>query len=187
MPDLTKIVVRSDGWAGGPGFATFYSSSVGAALTAVHDFYFAARVYVPPPITFHFPGTGYTIHPADGVASGTWTSTAPSDVVGLGTGKYPAPAGACVVWRSSALNRHGHLSKGRTFLVPMAQDFYQNDGSIDDTALAVLRTAATNLVAATSFYVWERPSAVGATDGAEHLVSSATISDKASVLRSRRP
>jgi hypothetical protein len=75
----------------------------------------------------------------------------------------------------------GREIRGRTFVVPMATNAYDTDGTLAASTVSAFQTAAnTVLTAAPTFRVWSRKGALAAT------CSSALAVDKAVVLRSRR-
>lgn len=113
------------------------------------------------------PGTAWTV---GGVA--------PANAYG------PAPAMACVTWRTSLAARSG---RGRTFLGPLAATAWQGDGSLAPAALTTVRTAAQALVDNSlndgldgGIGVWSE------VDQVHRDVVSSSVTDQAAILRSRR-
>jgi hypothetical protein len=89
-----------------------------------------------------------------------------------------------VDWITDTITNRRRL-RGRTFLVPIAGNAYQTNGTLYDSARTALQTAATAFVAAqsTSFVIYHRGTG---SDGSNGLVTSAFVPDMIAVLRSRR-
>ena len=194
---MNKITAVWSGWAGGPGYSNFYFGGISpteAQLTVaqdrVHDFFAAITLCLPTPVTISFQPSSQLITPGDGVIQDDIPvgSVAPP-VVGAGGANFAAVSGACVIWRTG-LTVGGRLLKGKTFLVPLSAGAYDTDGTILASRLAELRAAATALAAPGAFadeqqlQVWHRPTA-GA-GGVMSPTGSASVSDRVSILRSRR-
>jgi hypothetical protein len=136
------------------------------------------------------------LNDADGQLITEFTVSGIGGVTGSGgTTGYSAPSGGCIDWLTGKV--HGrHLMTGRTFVVPLAQGQYENNGSLTTTCVTTLATAAENMrtAAGPTFGVWGRPRparTVGgvtrpALVGAWWPAISSRVPDKAVVLRSRR-
>jgi hypothetical protein len=128
----------------------------------------------------------------------------PTQIGGLttftATGLNPATAygsagvGMCISWKSSLANRQG---RGRTFLSPLASVAFQGDGTLSDTKLGNIRTAATTLVNASKadgnggICVWSTATPKGGVapapgHGVARDIIGHSISDKVAWLSSRR-
>lgn len=182
---LDRIVVRMDGWPGAPGFMTFYVNDGTTGQPAVLDFINAVKSSFDSHITFTVPGEGDIIDDASGVIQGTWTVGSPTTVSGTGNQQFAAPAGACITWSTGTIV-NGRRLRGRTFLVPLIVACYDADGTIGGATLTALRNAASALWVAADLKVWHRPTAPGALDGSSAAVSGSTVSDRVSILSSRR-
>lgn len=195
MP-LMKFTTRWDGWTGAPGYSNWYAdgnldqTQTDAAAAAIRTFLQAIRTWIPTVVTINMIPTVQVYAEGDGsLADQRNIATVPLPVTGIGAGAFPASTGACVTWRTT-YSTGRRLLMGKTFLVPLATTAYQTDGSLDNTVLG-------NLVAAANTYVnrvssgtpghpvaWRRPR--GGTGGVSAMITSASMSDKAAVLRSRR-
>lgn len=186
MADIIKIQAVWTGFTGAPGYTTWY---FGAGTTTqsvqMRAFFDAIKGLIPSTVSVQVGSTGLLIEDSTGAATGTWTTAAQTVVVGTAVGTYSAPAGAVVNWLTSAYIG-GRRLRGRSFLVPLSGNVYQNDGTLGTTSLGTLQTAATAEVTAsgTSFIVWKRP--VGGAGGTQSPVTSSIVPDKCVVLRSRR-
>jgi len=137
------------------------SQTIQDLMNQVGGFYYAVAAKVP--------GSGHFV----------WDGTAVS-----GTGNWgPAPAMACVTWRSAKASRRG---RGRTFLGPFAADAFGPDGTLDDGFRTDLLEAAADLI---TFSAANGNGAIGVYSQVDLLLRdyvSATITDQAAVLKSRR-
>lgn len=149
----------------------------------VNQFYSALAFAFPTDSTFRWSGEVQelgTAEPAFRPALTPWT------VVGSNAaGSYgPAPAMICVTWRTALANRSG---RGRTFLGPVSAGVFQGNGTIVDSSLTAIRTAAADLVDESdtdleggALAVWSEKDQV-----ARDFVGS-SVTDQVAVLRSRR-
>lgn len=122
-------------------------------------------------------------------------TTTPSSVTGTGTGVWSAASGAWINWGTAAIV-NGRAVYGRTFLVPLANTpVFQTDGTLSDTFRTAMQSAGTsfNTGSPTHVIFWNRggpsnppkPSDKPHKSGINASIS-ATVPDKAGVLRSRR-
>ena len=186
MATIRRAQVLWTGFNGAPGYSNFYGAGAASAMNPLHDFFVGLKDMFPSQVHFHIPGGGDTFDDVTGELIGSWeTNPGGWDVVSARSGIYSAPIGAVINWRTAGINR-GHKVMGRTFLVPLMGDQYQNDGSLADAAAAQIKTAAEQLVAdfAGDLLIWSRPrSGAG---GHAFPITSVTVPDKCAVLRSRR-
>lgn len=200
MASILKVTAKWDGFVGAPGYSNFYwkeedpgaSFDAGAVACgdAVQKFFNDIKLYFPPHVKWRVQTDVPVINDATGEMVDIASAGARGDIVGgAGNFAYSAPTGAVVTWRSNGV-RNGRRVRGRTFLVPTANNIYQSDGTIDNTHLNEFVTSATALATVTGtqlpLVVWARPSVPGGSDGAAHVVTSASVPDMAAVLRSRR-
>lgn len=199
---MDKIVAVWNGWAGGPGYSNFYfgggadGAQLSTAADRVYDFFQELILLIPSGITITIQPTAQEIASADGtIVAERPITTVPATIVGLGSTSYSSPSGACVTWRTTT-TVNGRVLKGKTFIVPIGSNCYDVDGTLVANRLSELRIAATNLASPGSFateeqlQVWSRPF-VGtpgnpARAGSNAPTVSATVSDRAAILRSRR-
>jgi hypothetical protein len=114
--------------------------------------------------------------------------TAPLVITGAGSGSYAGPCGIAVTWITNGFEGDPpRRVRGRTFLVPLAGNVHDSDGTVGSSFLTQARTAAsTYLAGAITPVVWHRPTSPGGSDGSLHPIVSSQITDKQAVLRSRR-
>lgn len=196
---MLKVKVRWSGFVGSPGWSNFYFDTgtdefhtpeqAGIAHGRVRNFFEAVKTKFPSAATF-------TVQPdIDVIAQTTGEMTnvlSAASVPPIQPGGTPAPysaaSGAVITWRTAGV-RNGRRVRGRTFLVPVANGVYENDGTISPTVLNETVTAATAMVAPAAVLkqgVWARPTAPGATDGQWYPITTVSVPDMAAVLRSRR-
>lgn len=190
MANLDRVRI---GWAGpgvvGPGVSTFYFPAGGGAAgqAALKTFFTAIQSAFPnTAITWTFPAGGETINAANGALVGAWSGATPSSLTAAASNPdWLAGVGARIAWNTDAVSR-GRRVRGSTFLVPLNGSASSSDGTIVNTYVTSLQTAATALVTGADHTIWSRPSAPGLSDGGSSTVTSATVPDRVSWLRSRR-
>lgn len=152
---------------------------------AVTNAFGALNAILPVGVVLDIPNTGDTIDAATGQLTGTWGHTnPPGQMLPTGGAAAAAGVGACVTWLTSDVV-NGRRVRGRTFIVPLSTDGYQDDGTLTPAAVTALGVFA-GLLIAESLVVWHRPTTVGGSNGSEHAVTSFKVSDRVAVLRSRR-
>lgn len=189
------------GFIGEPGMSTFFFVAGTTNMSPLDNFLTAIRPYLPPIVTITPQPTGDIIEDTNGELQGGWTPVNTSAHTGTGPGTgYSAPTGVLIKWPTTAAIA-GRRVVGKTFLVPVSASIYQPDGSITDSALAIIQQAARTMVNAvpSTMLVWARPFAgkaavVGppprpakpARLGQAVQIVTANVPDKVVVLRSRR-
>lgn len=178
-------------WSGngvvGPGLSTFYFTT-GNAATFVDDvltFYTAFAAHLPDDVTITVPTTGDSIDEFTGVIAGGWSGGTGGAVTGGSSASFALGSGARVRWETGGVVAGRHV-RGSTFLVPLQVGVFTSSGRLGGTPLTTMRNAAAALVtvAAPQMLVWSRP-APGRL-GSKHPVTSSTIPDLPTSLRSRR-
>lgn len=187
MANLARMRVT---WTGsaviGGGVTTFYTTlPTSGFATAVKNFYTALAPLVPTTCTWTIPHSGDTITDSAGALSGVWSEAGADDVVvSTLAGAYANGVGARVVLKTAGI-RGGRRVNGSIFVVPLALGSYQSDGTLVDANVTTIRNAAAALVAAVPLYILSKHHK-GTSDGQSSLVTSSTVPDKVSWLRSRR-
>lgn len=190
---IARITLRWSGFQGGPGYSNFHftADAAGGDFTGaeglVYGFINPINQFIPvdvdyqvePEVPLFDEGTGELLGYGDSLEAGTPGS-------GGAAGSYSAASGAVVNWLTNTVNR-GRRVQGRTFIVPLALNAYEDNGTLSSEALTAFDGAAANLSTAGSlgeFVVWSRP--VNGSGGAAAPVVGHRIPDMAAVLRSRR-
>lgn len=184
----TRVVTNWSGFAGAPGYTgmnfggTLDTLGAQAAAQKQADFFNAIKAYLPTDVSLSWDGVAQTFD-GTGQLIGEVTYTPPASFSGTGTGSYSAPSGAVVNWITNAFLK-GRRVRGRSYLVPLVQQAYQNDGTLSVAFLAAVRPAAEALVAGAPDLVIH-----GGDDSRGYVtstVSGSSVPDRAAVLRSRR-
>jgi hypothetical protein len=109
---------------------------------------------------------------------------------------FAAAAGAVINWRTGSVHR-GRRVKGRSFIVPLAGNAFEANGTLHPDTVTTLQAGATallNTASAPDFGVWARPQRTKNPDGSTTLVpngqwyvaTSSNVPDMSAVMRSRR-
>lgn len=200
MTGMLKVATKWTGFSGAPGYTNFFfrdfsstgeptSAQATAAVARVQTFWSNMAAKFPPNVQLAIQGEVQVIEDTDGKLKDIFTVTPPANIVGgSATTTYSAPTGMVINWRTGGV-RNGRRIRGRTFLVPCANNMYEADGSIAAASLASAVSTAQALADQTGtpdLGVWARPTTKGATDGIWQVVTGVTVPDMAAVLRSRR-
>lgn len=177
-------------WGGstvvGGGLSTFYFTEGATGQSSdVEDFFYALRAQFPIGTTISIPSNGDVINDSTGTLVGVWGSSGSAVVSGEGAAAHASGVGARIVWNTAGLN-NGRRIKGSTFMVPVISGLYAADGTINDASITNMTAAATALITAqvSAFTIYSRSVDGGA--GANNEVTSATVPDKITWLRTRR-
>lgn len=185
MADLRRIEVLWTGTTGLPGITVFHSlDSLTGQLAAIRACFNSWKTEIPSGVTFSFPGTGDVIDSATGTLVGAWSDTQPADVAATGSGLHAAGVGVIVTWHTSTIVA-GRRLKGRTFLCPITSAAFETNGTVVAGTLSTIQAAGNTLWATGLLNVWHRPTAPGAANGSAHVVTSCTVKDQVTRLRSR--
>ncbi len=186
MAALLRMRVIWTGVNGLPGVSTFYGDPTSTAVvTAVRDFFDDIKGVFPGVVTWQFPNEGDIIDDANGGLLGSWNTSSMPPLFGtLGSSYHAAGVGVRAVWNTGVVVGKRRL-RGSTFLTNVGAGFFDSDGTLNGTAMNALQTAADDLAATGLLRVWHRNSP-GGSDGVAHAVTSASIPDRITSLRSRR-
>lgn len=190
---MYKTTSEWGGFPGAPGYTNFYFQGTGdggsaaAVLTETRAFWDALKYMLPGAVTIQVHPEVELIDPATGMMESVQNGTQPAVVQGAGGNQFSAASGACIGWLTGGI-RNGRRVRGRTFVVPIAYDQYETNGTLTTNALTALNAAANGLASTegADLAIWSRPSVKGANDGAVHFVTGVRVVDKVAVLTSRR-
>lgn len=185
MATIKRVRVLWGGLPGMPGYSLLYGLSSADPTGALSTFFGAIKAAFPPGLQWSIPPSGDTLDDATGALTGSWSGTGASVVTSTGTGIYAAGAGAWVTWGTAGIV-NGRRLKARTFLCPLKGTAFDLNGTIDNTILTTLQTAASTLASAGVLVAWHRPSPTAPSGGSSSLITTATVPDQATSLRSRR-
>jgi len=178
-------------WSGaaviGPSVSTFYFDQSGAGWTAsLSNFFDSIKNRLPAGTVVSVPNTGDLIDDATGDLVGTWTDGTAGGATGTGGALYSQGVGFRVKWFTGGFHG-GRRVVGSTFIVPMDDSMRDAAGTLGGAQIASVVTAADGLIGASSHVmkVWSKPKP-GASDGASHVITSSSVPDAISWLRTRR-
>lgn len=190
MANIMKHTAVWAGFTGAPGYSNFYHHVIGteaAAAQAGHDsviaLFFYLNGYLPSAVSVTVNPVAQIIDEFTGDLVGEVTvGTAGAVVTGNNGGNWAANSGFGIEW-TTGLYLNGRALRGRTYVVPGTGAF-DDEGSLSDAGITGILAAAQYLVGSSqAFGVWHRP--VAGTGGLCYPIISATVRDKAYILRSR--
>lgn len=181
---------------GSPGVITIYTrttapeNSASAQLTVdrLKDAFTAGSNLFPNSLTMSSESFVDSIDPATGLITASYPVTPWSLSGNVSGGQYlPTATQLCITWKTDDVVA-GRRVRGRTFLGPLATSLNQGDGTPTSAAITTaLALGAAWIDAGTTdveAVVWKRPK--GSTPGSDHVITSYSVRDVFSVLRSRR-
>lgn len=190
---IHRITTVWRGFEGAPGYSNFFFTGDGSGGAAADSrarvlaFWNELTLLIPGTVSLLTEGEAAVIDEVTGSVTGyEVAATEPVAGNGGGTGGYSAASGAVVTWMTAGVV-NGRRVRGRTFLVPLVGNSYENDGSLTSSAVTTLNDAASELVGTgfdSGFGVWSRPGTSGG--GTFWEVNGFRVPDMAAVLRSRR-
>lgn len=195
MPILNRVRVTWTNFPGAPGLSTFYLAAGSTNVAPILTFFTAIKDQFANLLTWTVPSSGDAIDTADNKIVGAWTGSGGGSVSAASTSApYSGTSGALVRWTTGAV-LNGRRLTGRTYLVPLHNTAYANDGSLATTTVTLIQNAGNALITALtpSLTVYGPPrdaGTLGPTDPGKASISSpalaAVVPDLAVVMRSRR-
>lgn len=187
MSTLCRIPVVWDGLPGLPGLSVFYSTSSGVVTTvvALKALFTATAGNHVAGLTWSFPTEGDTFDDATGELNGFWNGGAGGTVTSTGASvPYASGCGYRIVWSTGGIVAGRHV-RGSTFMIPLIASLYDTSGTLSNTLVTNMTSAAATFVTNGDTLIWHRPDS-GGSNGSSHPVLAASVPDKVSTLRSRR-
>lgn len=197
MTNIDRIRVALTGFIGAPGVCTFYGTNGPSLFPAVQAMWGSLATKMPPTVSVTVEPFGDSIEDTTGAITGSWSIAPATGFAGGASGPYSAPSGACLTWLTDSV-LDGRRIKGRTFLVPLSDFIYDNDGTLKGSDVIDLRATCAAYVAAAAgaAVVWHRPRKASiatptrparvARLGGHGVITGSSVKDKIAVLRSRR-
>jgi len=178
-------------WSGpavvGSGISTFYGDEGAGSLDPAEfvTFFDTIKNVIAPGVVWTVPNGGDQLNETTGELAGTWSGSGGGTVGSTGSGNFAVGVGARVAWGTGGIV-NGRRVRGSTFLVPIAANSYDAQGTISSGSLSSIQTAADGLISGLTgaLVIWSRP--VPGRAGSMHEVLSAAAPDRVSWLRSRR-
>ena len=161
------------------------------SVSAIKSAFDTLGPLLPPGVIITTPSSGDTIEDTTGALVNAWSATGGGTTTGsAGTTRTAAGAGACVTWETGGIvvgpSGRGRRLRGRTFIVPLQVDYYDDDGTLRSNCVTTLNSFATAMRAAGPLAVWHRPTTTGGSDGNSYGVINHRVRDKVAFLKSRR-
>lgn len=191
---IFRVQLRWSGFPGAPGYSAFHfdapTEGAGASAQncadAVRALALTWQNYLPGGVRIAVEAEVQVLDETTGQLQEFVTVTPGADVSGSGTGNYSSAVGAVLIWNTAGVRR-GRRIQGRTFVVPLANTAFANDGTLGTTTQQALQTGASAFANDVSGpVVWARPTGPGAADGQIASITASRVPDLTAVLRSRR-
>ena len=197
MTSISRVRIAWTGIAGMPGVTTLYCLDALALVPQIGTWLAPFLLRMPTGLQARVEAKGESLEDTTGVQDGFWSVAPQGALQASAGGVYAAPVGCHINWQTNTIT-DGRRLRGRTFMVPMSQNIYSANGTMEDGNRIALQQATSEFVVATNgnLLVWRRPReavpadgsrpAIVARAGASGIVTSGAIPDKITVLRSRR-
>lgn len=190
---IHRVTARWTGFIGAPGYTALHFMAGGGLISDAQSSVDRARnallnleAILPTDVRIVMEPEVQEIDESTGVIT-DFINVEPGVSIGGGAvGIYSAVSGGVVNWRTNDL-RFGRRIRGRTFIVPLASNTYDADGTLTASALNALNAFGDDLVGGdldSEFVVWSRPR--DGSGGVAATVVQHSVPDMAAVLRSRR-
>lgn len=191
------MTARWSGFSGAPGYSNFhfgqgfldgglFGDEAQAVAQRVADAFDAMKTVLPAGVRINIEPSVQIFDEGSGVLE-DFAEIDPIEEIRGGTQvDYAGPVGAVVNWRTNDV-RAGRRIRGRTFLVPLASEYFDNAGSLTTTARQWVQSFANAMIGNElqgDFGIWARP--INGAGGVFATVTSGTVPDLSAVLRSRR-
>lgn len=190
---IIRLTARWTGFPGAPGYSNFFFASDGStadvdeAIGQVQSAFGQWIRALPSAVTVQLVQEFPVIDEVTGMTTGYADFDEEiQSFTGLDAGAFSGPTGAVVTWDTAGVV-NGRRVRGRTFLVPLSNDSYQADGTLNTDTITALNAGATALEGPgldSNLVIWSRPTNGGG--GSIHNVIGHRVPDMAAVLRSRR-
>lgn len=190
---IHRVSVLWTGFHGAPGYSNFFFSGDGSGGNAeeardrVVAFFNGMNQLLPSDVNYNVEGEVAVLDEQTGaVTDYILVELDPDGGFGTSSGGYSAASGAVVTWNTNGV-RNGRRVRGRTFIVPLGGNTYEDNGTLLASTILDIQAAAQELVGVnfdSRFGVWSRPGTSGG--GAFYEVTGFRVPDMSAILRSRR-
>lgn len=194
MSDVARLKVNWTGTSGGAGFSTLHVergdhgtitvTNLNNAFSRLRLMFENTSEWLPNDVTVSFPAAVDIIDSATGDLTNVVTASSPaSSIPGAFTGNWQNGVGTRIAWQTGQI-AGGRRVRGFTYLVPYG-GIFDVDGTLSAAAAADVLGAATGLISG----LVTDSMLLGVYSHLRHLfysVSSASVSDKPVILRTRR-
>lgn len=201
--DILRITAVWSGFSGGPGYSNFHFTTDGgfwdggligneaeqaaqAAADRVGAAFTQLSSYLPGSARVDIETEAAILDSDSGEILGSVDVDTPGASATGSANVYAGPAGAIVNWRTADY-RNGRRIRGRTFLVPLAIEAYQDDGTLSSPGRLAVQNFGDEMFNGSGgpeLGVWSRP--INGAGGVFATVTGFNVPDMVAVLRSRR-
>jgi hypothetical protein len=163
------------------------ASECSTALAKQRAFFGDTGTYLPANVSINHLGICEHYDDFGEKTDEVTATTVPPPNAGSGSGAYNVAAGCWINWKTGRFIA-GRAVVGRTYLVPLYQAAFQNDGSLASAFITSLTTAGQNLITGFPSMViyYDRTDKKGTRFQGTTNVTGVDVKDRAGVLRSRR-
>lgn len=193
---LSRVRVTWTGIPSGNGVTTLYvTGGQTPNLGAIRSAFSNMSTLIPAAVTINIANQGDIIQDTTGALVGQWSAAAQAALPMTGAGSYVPAQGGLVRLQTDTIAKNRHL-RGRIFLAPLVTAAFGSNGQLSAGAVTGLQSFAAALMTATAapFAVWSRPktskdeagNVAVLEEGSSGVVTAATATGFAAVLRSRR-
>lgn len=200
MGRIIRVKVNWTGFVGSPGYTNLIfeptvesdpitQTLVDAAVTKVQTWVSSLRLDLPPAVVTGIDPQVAELDEQTGEIVGFWNATVSAAAPGTSaTTTFTSGSGFCISWSTQGV-RKGRRVRGRTFVVPIAGNMYEADGSLNNARLTAWKTNADVLAGDANgirLVIYARTPGAIIPDGGAYDVISSTIKDRPAFLTSRR-
>lgn len=180
-----RVIWTGTGAIGGGITHFYFSASLVGSTSHLATWFGVIMQIVPVGTSVTIESSGDLVDSTTGALMGTWNDGTTTVVPATGTGVWAAGTGMRLVFNTTGVTNNRRV-RGSMFIVPMNAASYDSDGSVNNGIVSAQGTAATTFQswASTNWFVWTKPKA-GA-GGKSNLITSVSVPDKVTSLRSRR-
>lgn len=191
--DIFRITAMWSGFTGAPGYSAFHFAGGGGLISdatqcveRVEAAFDEIKAWLPSTVSIQVDSEVEVLDSDTGELTGAEDVGTRTAIQGGTAGPYSAATGAVINWRTGDY-RFGRRIRGRTFIVPIAGDAYEADGTLGVNPRGRFQAFGNIMTSSdfdSEFGVWSRPR-----NGSGGVFASATgysVPDMAAVLRSRR-
>lgn len=190
---ISRVTAVWSGFMGSPGYTNFFFDAFGGGdqvdleVARVRSFFDAMQLRLPADVSIQVSPEAAILDEVTGELIGYANAgTTPSPVNGSAAGAYSAPSGGIVSWQTDTVAK-GRRLRGRTFVVPLSNGAYEDNGTLSLEAIGDLTDGAESIIGdgtGPELVIWSRPD--GSVAGSIGAVTGFRVPDLAAVLRSRR-
>lgn len=208
MQQIIRVKIDWSGFQGAPGLTALYFRDfeggedqvpfMQQAVTKAELFTTEVAKKVPSGVTLKVATDCELLNAEDGelLDVRSVTSAPGKSNASYASQAYSAASGAVINWRTGSVHRSRRV-KGRSFIVPLAGNAFEANGTLHADTITTLQAGATallNTASSPDFGIWARPQRVKNSDGTTTLIpngqwyvaTSSNVPDMSAVMRSRR-